>query len=86
MEKLFDLINKKNPNLGNGKKVKMSDKKIKEILQYDGNVSEFCRAKKITRQMYYRFKNWDKNIKNERDRKRFRRIEKEIEDEQNINI
>lgn len=77
-------FNKRNPNIGKGKRVKMTDKKIKEILEYDGNVTKFCQEKRITRQMYYRYKNWEKEIKNERDRKRFEKITKEIEYEKNI--
>lgn len=77
-------FNKRNPNIGKGKRVKMTDKKIKEILEHDGNVTKFCQEKRITRQMYYRYKNWEKEIKNERDRKRFEKITKEIEYEKNI--
>ena len=77
-------FNKRNPNIGKGKRVKMTDKKIKEILEHDGNVTKFCQEKRITRQMYYRYKNWKKEIKNERDRKRFEKITKEIEYEKNI--
>lgn len=79
-------FNKRNPNIGKGKRVKMTDKKIKEILEHDGNVTKFCQEKRITRQMYYRYKNWETEIKNERDRKRFERIEKEIEDEKNTGV
>ena len=77
-------FNKRNPDIGKGKRVKMTDKKIKEILEHDGNVTKFCQEKRITRQMYYRYKNWEKEIKNERDRKRFEKITKEIEYEKNI--
>ena len=74
------------PSKRKGKKIKMTDRKIREILEHDGNVTKFCQEKRITRQMYYRYKNWETEIKNERDRKRFEKIEKEIEDEQNTKI
>lgn len=79
-------LNKRNPNIGKGKRVKMTDKKIKEILLHDGNVSKFCQEKRITRQMYYRYKNWEINIKNKKDRKRFENLEKEIKDARDIKI
>lgn len=79
-------LNKRNPNIGKGKRVKMTDKKIKEILLHDGNVSKFCQEKRITRQMYYRYKNWETNIKNKKDRKRFENLEKEIKDARDIKI
>lgn len=82
IKKLFS--KKKKTNVG--KKIRMSDKKIKEILEHQGNVSEFCRAKRITRQRYYRYKNWETEIKNDRDRKRFEKIEKEIEYEKNTGV
>lgn len=71
-------FNKRNPNIGKGKKIKMTDKKIREILEHNGNVTKFCQEKRITRQMYYRYKNWEKEIKNERDRNRFEKLEMEI--------
>lgn len=79
-------LNKRNPNIGKGKRIKMTDKKIKEILEHEGNVTKFCQDKRITRQMYYRYKNWRSEIKNEADRERFEKIEKEIENAKNTEI
>lgn len=70
---------KKNYVNGKGKFLNASDELILSILRNDqnnGNVTEFCKNKGIHRSKYYRILN--KNLKQEKDIHRIKKLEKEI--------